>query len=149
VVATFPAFSVRQPYADLIVDGIKDIENRSRWSRFRGNILVHAAKTPWWDHVEYRRRDLEIASADDYDGYTSAIIGIVEVVDVVERHRSRWFDEGSVGLVLRNARRFRRPIPYKGALGIFHVPIRLLRGTTAARQKPGELSGIAIVATGR
>ena len=34
--------SVRQPWANLIVRGIKDIENRSWKTNFRGRILIHA-----------------------------------------------------------------------------------------------------------
>ena len=48
----FPALSVRQPWAELIVSGKKSIEIR-RWQRsYRGRICIHAAK-----HVdEFRAR---------------------------------------------------------------------------------------------
>ena len=38
------ALSIRQPWAWLIVNGHKDIENRSWPTRFRGPVLIHAAK---------------------------------------------------------------------------------------------------------
>lgn len=38
------ALSIRQPWASLIVMGIKDIENRTWPTRHRGSVLVHAAK---------------------------------------------------------------------------------------------------------
>ena len=38
------ALSIRQPWAWLIVNGYKDIENRNWKTNFRGKILVHAAK---------------------------------------------------------------------------------------------------------
>jgi hypothetical protein len=34
--------SVRQPWASLIVNGFKDVENRTWPTRYRGRILVHA-----------------------------------------------------------------------------------------------------------
>lgn len=36
--------SVKQPWAALLVNGIKDIENRTRRTTFRGRILIHASK---------------------------------------------------------------------------------------------------------
>ena len=35
--------SVKQPWAYLLVSGIKDIENRPRRTHFRGRILIHAS----------------------------------------------------------------------------------------------------------
>jgi len=36
--------SIRQPWAALIVSGAKDVENRTWPTRYRGPLLVHAAK---------------------------------------------------------------------------------------------------------
>lgn len=38
------ALSIRQPWAWLILNGWKDIENRDWTTRVRGRILIHAAK---------------------------------------------------------------------------------------------------------
>jgi len=38
------AISIRQPWAWLIVNGYKDIENRSWPTKFRGRVLIHASK---------------------------------------------------------------------------------------------------------
>lgn len=40
--------SVRQPWASLLVSGLKDIENRTWAPNFRGRIMIHAlsAKVP-------------------------------------------------------------------------------------------------------
>ena len=40
-----PALSIRQPWAWLIVNGHKDIENRDWPTNFRGRLLVHAGQT--------------------------------------------------------------------------------------------------------
>lgn len=37
-----PALTVRQPFAGLIVDGTKLVENRSRATNIRGRVLIHA-----------------------------------------------------------------------------------------------------------
>jgi hypothetical protein len=49
---------------------------------------------------------------------TGGIIGVVDVIDCVERHTSKWFEKGNFGWVLTNPRRlnFR---PCKGALRLF------------------------------
>lgn len=40
-----PALSIRQPWAWLIVNNHKPVENRSWPTSFRGRFLVHAGKT--------------------------------------------------------------------------------------------------------
>ena len=37
------ALTVQQPFASLICQGIKDVENRSWRTNFRGTIYIHAA----------------------------------------------------------------------------------------------------------
>lgn len=47
------ALSVRQPYAWLIVNGIKDIENRTWRTGYRGPVLIHASKNyPKREHAD-------------------------------------------------------------------------------------------------
>ena len=36
------ALSIRQPWAELIVAGLKDIENRTWRTDYRGPVLIHA-----------------------------------------------------------------------------------------------------------
>jgi hypothetical protein len=40
------AITIKQPWAFLIVEGVKDIENRTWKTNFRGRVLIHASKTP-------------------------------------------------------------------------------------------------------
>lgn len=56
----------------------------------------------------------------------SAIIGVVEIVDVVERHRSKWF-QGPYGFILANPQSLEKPIPCKGKLGLWDVSPELSR----------------------
>jgi hypothetical protein len=118
-VAAFPALSVRQPWAWLIVSGMKDIENRPRRTHYRGSLLIHTGVSldSYTDeNVEWLNKKFGVQIPPELE--TGGIIGIVEVVDCVESHASRWFQEGSFGWVLANPRRliFR---PCKGALGLF------------------------------
>lgn len=45
------ALSIRQPWASLIVDGTKAVENRSRRTHIRGPILIHASKALDWKEL--------------------------------------------------------------------------------------------------
>jgi hypothetical protein len=38
--------TLREPYAWLVVNGYKDVENREWYAKFTGRILIHSAKTP-------------------------------------------------------------------------------------------------------
>lgn len=114
-----PALAVRQPWAWLIVNGYKDVENRSWFTRHRGPLLVHAATSKanldesFLRAVERRHR---IKLPRDYE--LGGVVGIVEVVDCKTRTRSPWHVRGQVGWILDKPRRlsFRR---CKGALNLF------------------------------
>lgn len=132
------ALSIRQPWASLILKAGKDIENRTWSTRYRGRILIHAAKGMTRDEhedaiafaVEAIRsdprnagnpkttlRELGFAFKDLQRG---GIIGSVEIVDCVSDSASPWF-VGPQGFVLRDP----QPLPFrplKGRLGFFEVP---------------------------
>lgn len=114
------ALSIRQPYAEAIVTGIKDIENRTWPVRFRGRIFVHAAKAPSWDAFEYYP-ELEAVFPASYEYPLGAIVGEVDITDCVELSSSRWF-AGPFGFVLRNAVRYDEPVAVSGKLGLWRVP---------------------------
>ena len=133
----FPCLSVRQPWADLIVDGIKDVENRSWSTNFRGFILIHASRTLDHAAVERVAHLLDVGSALEYRPVIGAIIGYTEIVDCVTRHPSRFF-AGPYGFVLANSRRFPSAISWRGQLGIFEVPAEIIRERDY--QFPGALA---------
>lgn len=113
------ALSIRQPWASLIVDGFKDIENRSWPTKFRGKILVHASKK--FDMEAAITLGLPCYMIDDMKLWVGGIIGEVEITDCVIGSNSDWF-EGPYGFVLKNAKR-REFKPYKGKLGLFEVEL--------------------------
>lgn len=110
--------TIRQPWAHLIVNGSKNIENRSWSTSYRGPVLIHAGLNP------DREACLEYG-LDSKELPRGGVVGAAEIVDCVEQHRSRWF-RGPYGFVLRN----RRPLPFiewKGALGLRDASARLLK----------------------
>lgn len=128
----YKVLSVRQPYASLIVGGIKDVENRSRRINFRGTVLIHASAkmhdimnqlptkifllgaSPVEQQVMKMSKDVV---KEDLFG---CIIGSVDIVDCVQSHPSEWAEKGQWHWVCANAKKFEHPIRYvKGKLGIW------------------------------
>lgn len=120
------ALSIRQPYAWLIVNGHKDIENRTWRTQFRGRVLIHAG-------INYPKRDY----ADDLEDYPDqyggsypareemigGIVGVATITGCVDRSTSKWF-MGPYGFTLTDA----KPLPFiacKGALSFFDVPVEV------------------------
>lgn len=121
----YPAISVRQPGADEIVRGTKRRDVRSRPSKFRGWILIHASQT-------LRRAELSKRSPDPERG---KILGIARLEDCV-KEGAGW------SYVWAKPKRFRVAVPCRGHYSIpFYVPASLVRGTPAARVTPGRLEG--------
>jgi len=113
------AISIRQPWAWLIVNGHKDIENRIWAAKLRGPVLIHAGQSksdtiP--EALAYIKRKYRVANLPD-TFETGGIVGIAEITDCVRRHRSKWF-HGPFGWTLDHARRL--PFkPVKGQLKFF------------------------------
>ena len=90
------ALSIKQPWANLIAHGIKDIENRTWRTNFRGRIYIHASQkcmsTP---AVLLLTGEQIIASLSlkQWRFPCSAIIGEVDIVDCVTNHESIWADK--------------------------------------------------------
>jgi hypothetical protein len=113
------ALSLRQPWAWLVAAGHKDVENRTWATHYRGEFLIHAAKT--FDHEGYERvlREMCPALPAPAEFERGGIVGVAELVDCVTQHNSPWF-WGPYGFVLRDA----RPLPFhplRGMLGFFPV----------------------------
>ncbi|HEV8231168.1 MAG TPA: hypothetical protein VGQ75_02380, partial [Thermoanaerobaculia bacterium] len=111
---------------DRIVRGERRRDSRSRPTRFRGWILVHASQT-------LSRAD--DAKTDSEDLERGKLLGIVQLEDCVKS------GDGWV-YVWKNPRRFRTAIPCRGHYSIpFYVAASLVRGTPAAKVTPGKLQG--------
>lgn len=117
------ALSIRQPWAELIVAGLKDIENRAWPTDYRGPVLIHAGMKIEPIDADLRELVKRISGFDlpqTADLPRGGIVGQAEIVDVVRSSPSRWFS-GPYGFVLANASRLPfRPMP--GQPGIFEAP---------------------------
>ena len=120
--------SVSQPFADLIVLGRKKIELRSWNTNFRGEFLVHAP-------LKVRKEDSRRLQMNKRFA-TGAIIGKAEIfgVKIYETAEECWrdyqlhlaskkFQDRKYGFMLKSARAFRVPIPFKGRLGLFEADL--------------------------
>ena len=124
---------IRQPWAWLIVNGYKDIENRTWSTRYRGTLLIQASanlptKAKWTEIEQFvRNRGVQLPASFE----TGGIVGTAEIEDCVTRSKSKWF-EGPVGWVLARPRRVQF-VPLTGRLGLFDPPPEVLGQLKALR----------------
>lgn len=111
--------SVRHTWAQLIIDGepIKNIENRTWPTRYRGPVLIHASLKHSTTSPDMPGR----MGTLNYGG----VIGIVRLVDCVTCSTSRWF-EGPFGFVLSDPKPLAF-VPWRGALSLIDVPQELVQ----------------------
>jgi len=108
------ALTIRQPWASLIICGEKDVENRTWTTRYRGLLAIHAGQRfdrdlqPWQRNIVARIDDLP----------RGAIIGVVQLMDVVRDSSSRWAEPQSYHWVLSEPRPI-EPVPMRGRLGLW------------------------------
>ena len=118
---TSRALSLRQPWAWLLAGGLKDIENRTWRTWYRGRFFIHASKT--FDDAAYvallRQWDGVIDFPDRDEFERGGIVGAATVVDCVRWHASPWFT-GPFGFVIEDAVRLRFT-PWRGMLNFFTV----------------------------
>jgi hypothetical protein len=145
------ALSITRPWAELILRG-KNVENRTWTTKFRGQFLVHAAKS--WSGVEAYavaetaglalQRDFLDGTPSGGDQSTG-IVGIAELVDVcsvemAEGHITDgswpcwcgpWAMSAQHHWKLANVRRLPRPVPCRGALGLWMPPADVIAAVEA------------------
>jgi hypothetical protein len=92
------AISIRQPWAELIMRGVKTVEERSRPTKVRGRIYIYASLGRWpaADEAEWA----EEFGIDDIDGLPRGVL--VGTVDLYDCLGEKWF--------LRAPERLTRPI---------------------------------------
>ncbi|MGE4301967.1 MAG: ASCH domain-containing protein [Victivallaceae bacterium] len=133
--------SVRQPWAWLLVSGIKTVENRSWKTDYPGELYIHAGKTfddsalrEWLpdDAVSQIERHFGIrygkrgnAVATQHLDEFGAIIGVVTLTGCDREDKSDWDDPDYWHWRVKNARQRPKPIPLRGQLGLFKVAIEV------------------------
>lgn len=141
---TITVLSVRQPWAWLLCEGLKDVENRNWKTNYRGTLYIQAGKSFDWDalylldqpmtthaaglkaveHFGIRfgksERESIITKHEDEFG---AIVGRVELIDCGRRNQSVWAQpDVKYHWAVRNGQHI-EPIPARGQLGLFEVEI--------------------------
>lgn len=134
---------MRQPWANLIVYGVKPLENRQWYCSYRGRLVIHAGRT--WGAEEEKNYEQLMQIAVDHDdkprqealfmarSMLGGFVGMVDMVgcidDGVWRRRGggafdgwqNWF-VGPYAFEFARARAFNRLVTYKGRQGMFRVP---------------------------
>lgn len=93
------AVSIKQPWASLIAHGIKDIENRTWRTNYRGRIYIHSSgKRQCESLIMCLTQEQQHATLgkglDTFHSFpTSSIIGEVDIVDCVINHPSIWAEK--------------------------------------------------------
>ena len=121
------AITIKQPGASLIAAGLKDIENRSWKTNYRGRVLIHAAAAPVKEGLAAlnNKQLFELMNRENWETEfenlpNGAIVGSVEIVDCVQNHPSKWAQEGFWHWVLANPVLFPKPITgVKGKLSFW------------------------------
>lgn len=118
------ALSINQPWAWLIVNGYKSIENRDWDTKYRGEFLIHAGKKIDRDAYDFLLgRNIQVPSPDELP--TGGIVGksnIINTVHIRDHHLladkdKPWFF-GDYGFILDGSEPCEL-ITCKGALGFF------------------------------
>lgn len=123
---TMRCITICQPYSEIILLNQKPIENRpQRWNH-RGQLLIHAGKSRSWMTDDDERRYPNLPYG--------AIVGVCNLVACLELSAAAWPSEyahlkdhehanGPWCLVLTDIKRFKKPVPARGALGLWRVPV--------------------------
>lgn len=125
------ALTICQPYASLICNGQKRIENRSWPTNYRGPLLIHAGKNKDWLKTWNVRRDGQLP----HPLPMGAVVGLAKLVACyhlpsirqnkiqlpqqhswIPHHRHT---EGPALWVLEDVQRLREPIPWNGKQGLW------------------------------
>jgi hypothetical protein len=133
--------SIKQPWANLIIDGVKDIENRT-WKcpqKYVGErVLIHVSMKGanfWASDVTKQIDEYLRTQGNEYLSMRGCIIGSVEIIDCVINHPSIWAEKTRIwnwlkgeirhdvkpiyNWVLANPIKFEKPIPAKGKLSFW------------------------------
>lgn len=129
-----------QPRASLVAIGAKRLETRSKPTEHRGLIAIHASKGYSPENREIARteifeRALFAGGVSHPELYCGQIVAVAELVDCVRVDELRDsplltnaerafgnFSDGRYAYVLQDARPLKKPIPFKGQLGLWEVP---------------------------
>lgn len=121
------ALVIRQPWAWAIMEGHKRIENRTWTTRYRGPLAIIAGRSTASlsrGSLFCQSHGIVVPSSLPF----GSILGVVTLVDVVSQNDLYDpFAEGPYCWVLSDPVKLERPVPYRGRLGLFDLPIVALQ----------------------
>lgn len=136
--------TVRQPYATLILQGVKQLETRRWRTDYRGPLVIHAAQVGGATSTDQllgleRRLGLMPTALAGHVYPLGALLGVVELVEClpisprliaaltpIEKALGWYRDPGFVWDLARAGRiRFAEPIPCAGRQGLWTLPADL------------------------
>ena len=117
---------MKQPFAELVMQGKKKIELRKWNTNFRGKFLIHASKIP--DEKEMEKFGFKGLPC-------GCILGKAELIDVKKYRGDKEHKRdknlhladavfGNYGFILKNPKRFKKPIPCRGNLGFWEFNLK-------------------------
>lgn len=130
--------SLWQPWASAMALGLKRIETRHWSTRYRGPLLIHAAKR--WTADERELLEIEHEHGRmPAQVPLGALVAIARLVDIrpteqliarISDEENDWgnFGPGRFGWIFEDIVALPEPIALKGAQGLFDVPEAVLRG---------------------
>lgn len=129
--AELRALTVRQPWAWAIACAGKTVENRTRGTRYRGLLAIHASKTV--DRVALNEPsilDAIMTREFEIDEAAARLGAVVAVAELRGCHGpgdcpgtcSPWAARGQHHWNLYDVRRLPEPVPCRGALGLWRLP---------------------------
>jgi len=137
------ALSIRQPWAELIIQGRKTIELRTWQTSYRGRIAIHASQTV--------REEACIAyGLDPARVVRGVLVGTAELVDISTLDEAAWeilrgehlslrdFPGPMFGWRLENPQRLPQPIPLRGRMNLFNVADDLIPPPPQPSPSEGE-----------
>lgn len=119
-----PAITLHRPWAELVLLGGKDVENRTWTTSYRGSLYIHAGKA--WDSRAHRvavQAGADGCVSWEKDEHQRGIIGAVDLVDVCDTFlrstrgcicNTAWAMPGQSHWRLANPRLLMRPVECNG-----------------------------------
>lgn len=143
--------TIKQPWAELIISGMKPVENRKRRASHTGLLLIHAGKKfdkEWKDkftsvsaqheaHEYISKKTVSRLGAMDW--HFGCVIGFVVMWGCDMSMNNRWCNYDGWYYRLALPYRFSRPIPVRGMQQLFYTRITPDKMATADWRKVLEV----------
>lgn len=131
--------SVKPPWSEFIIAGIKTVENRTWTSSYRGPLIIHASSNfdSLWDinqslnlliPANHHLKKMHYArGGSPAPMHLGHLVGAVRMTNATPLTINSPFSEpGLIHHLYTNALRFPNPFPYKGKTKLFDVPLTSL-----------------------